>query len=165
MQRIRFIALAGLTGLIMALLYLAFTDNLGWRELIASAMTGAISASAVVVYARAGNARFAFRISDVAQAWRIPWNVLNGTVEVFQALGKQLFSKRGADSAILAVPFDLGKKENPIDAGRRALAITYTTATPNFIILGLVDRQDLMLYHQITPGDVRSMTRNLGARP
>ena len=149
----------------MAAMYLAFTDNVGWRELIASFIAGTLSATAVLVFARAGKVRFAFRLRDVAQGWRIPWNVSCGTIEVFEGLGKQFFSPAGPASAIVAVPFDLGEKDNPSDAGRRALAITYTTATPNFIILGLVDRQSLMLYHQITPGEIRPMTRNLGARP
>jgi hypothetical protein len=149
----------------MAVLYLAFTANVGWRELIASALAGMLSAASAIIFAHAGKVKFSFRIRDVLQAWRIPQNVVSGTIEVLRALATQLFTARGADSAVRAVRFDMGDKDDPRDAGRRAMAITYTTATPNFIIMGMVDQQQLMLYHQIVPGKVRKMTRNLGARP
>jgi hypothetical protein len=149
----------------MALLYLAFTDNVGWRELFASAITGAISVIAAIVFARAGQLRFSFRMRDVVQAWRMPWYAVSGTVEVLQGLAKQLFSPGGAPNYLAAVRYDMGSRDDPADCGRRALEITLSTATPNFIILGFVDRQDLLLYHQITPGEVRVMTRKLGARP
>ena len=90
---------------------------------------------------------------------------VSGTVEVLHGLAKQLFTAGGAPSFLAAVPFEIGSQDDPTEAGRRALATTYTTATPNFVVLGLVNEQGLMLYHQIIPGDVLTMTRRLGARP
>ncbi|MBV8780441.1 MAG: hypothetical protein JO353_03505 [Phycisphaerae bacterium] len=103
-----------------------------------------------------------------AEIWRIPWYMLSGTFEILQALGKQLFTKEGAPSFVATVPFDCGGDDSQ-SAGRRALAVTYTTLTPNFVIFGIVERTatspDLLLYHQVIPGEVLQMTQNLGARP
>ena len=49
--------------------------------------------------------------------------------------------------------------------GSAALEITYTTATPNFVVLGIVREQGIMLFHQVLKGDIIQMTQNLGARP
>lgn len=152
-------------GLIDGGLYLAFTSNAGWRELIAAVMTGTIATLATMVFATAGDVRFSFRLRDVIQAWRLPWYAIEGTFEVFEGLGKQLFSRGGAPSFLGAVRFEIGERESLKDAGRRALAITYTTATPNFVIIGFVEEQGLLLYHQIIPGEVRQMTRSMGANP
>jgi hypothetical protein len=79
-------------------------------------------------------------------------------------LYKQLFTKRGAESFIGAVPFKYGS-QNGFAAGRRVLAITYTTATPNSIVFGILPDSKLFLYHQIRRTKIHQVTRNLGARP
>jgi len=154
-----------ISGLMYYALYLGFTDNTGFRELITGACVATVATVATLVLASAGRVHFRFRMRDVFQAWHIPWYVILGTVEVLHGLGKQVFRRRGAPSLIAAVPFDPGKHNSPTDAARRALAITFTTETPNSIVLGIVEEQKLLIYHQITPGKVRAMTRNLGARP
>lgn len=63
---------------------------------------------------------------------------------MFKALGKQLFTKKGADSLIRAVPFEVGD-DDAHSAARRALAVTYTTLTPNFVVLGIAHKQALLL--------------------
>lgn len=146
-------------------LYLAFTEDLDVRELVAMVLTGAVATVAALVFATAGKVRFGLRLRDVAQAIYVPRYVIRGTGEVLHGLARQLFTRGGAPSVVAAVHFDIGPERSPQDAGRRALAISYTTATPNFIILGLVKEQKLMIFHQIIPGEVPSMTRNLGAKP
>ena len=157
--------IGGLTFLANAGLYLAFTSNVDAREAVAAVPVAAVATVAVLVVAHAGKVSFRFRPRDVAQAWRMPWYALTGTGEVLKGLAMQLFTSGGAPSFLAAVPFDVGEKDDVADAGRRALAVTYTTATPNFVVLGVIEEQRLMLYHQIVPGDVIAVTRKLGARP
>ena len=146
-------------------LYFAFTANVGVREIVAAAATAAVATAAVLVFARAGQASFRFRAGDVAAAWRMPWYALTGTAQVLQGLWKQLAHPNRASTVLAAVPFDMGEADDRRAAGRRALAVTLTTATPNFVVLGLVEEQGVMLYHQIVPADVTRLTRRLGARP
>jgi hypothetical protein len=145
--------------------YLALVSSYGVREFIAAAFTAVLAALATMVFARTAKVAFHLRWRDLLQAWRLPGCVLSGTWEIMRGLAKQLFTSRGASSVVAAVPFDVGDRENLADAGRRALAITYTSGTPNFLILGIVDEQQWFLYHQIMPGDILTMTKNLGARP
>ncbi len=101
---------------------------------------------------------------QIAEVWRIPWYGVSGTWEILQGIGKQLFTKNGAASYLAAVPFEVGS-DSPACAGRRTLAVLYTTMTPNFVVIGIIPEQALLLYHQIVPGEVLAITRNLGAKP
>jgi multisubunit Na+/H+ antiporter MnhE subunit len=153
-----------LTLLTQWALWLIYTDSTGYREMIAGAIAAAIATLAVMVFTIQGNLSFQLQWKDVVQAIYLPWFALEGTWEILQGLAIQLFTRKGAQSFIGAVPFDVGQ-DQPRPAGRRALAVAYTTITPNFVVLGIVHAQGLLLYHQIVPGKVRAMTRHLGARP
>jgi multisubunit Na+/H+ antiporter MnhE subunit len=152
-----------LNAIIYFALYLAFTSNTGFRELIAGAFVAGVATLATLVFSSAGKVQFRFQLRDVLEAWRIPWSVVSGTVEVLHGLSKQLFTRAGAPSFLAAVPFRTGNPRSLATHGRCALAVTYTTATPNFIVIGIIEEQKLLLYHQILPGEVITMTRNLGA--
>ena len=154
-----------LTWLASAGFYLLLISSYGLREYVACAGTAVLAATGALVFSRSGKVVFRLRFKDILQAWRLPWYVLSGTWEIMQGLAKQLFTSKGAASVVAAVPFDVGDRDNLADAGRRALAITYTCVTPNFLILGMVDQEQWLLYHQVTPGEVLTMTEKLGARP
>jgi hypothetical protein len=164
MAGIRTILIVAGTAASQWALWLGYTNNVGYREMIAGGVAAVIATTGAVVFAMQGGACFRFRWRDVLQAVYLPWFTLQGTWEILRALGKQLFTRAGAPSVIAAAPFDVGG-DDPSSAGRRALAIGYTTVTPNFIVLGIFRDERLMLYHQILPGKVLSMTRHLGARP
>ena len=100
----------------------------------------------------------------VAQAWRLPWNICKGTGELFIAAYNQISRRKGADNYLATVAFQYGGDDSR-SAARRMLAVSYTTLTPNFIVLGLVPEAKLMLYHQVQKGEVSQLTQNLGATP
>ncbi|MGN6370874.1 MAG: hypothetical protein ACTHN5_21680 [Phycisphaerae bacterium] len=153
-----------LTWIASAAFYLTLISSYGWREYVAAAATAALATTGAVVFSRSGKVAFHLRFRDLLQAWRIPAYAVTGTWEVLRALGRQLFSS-GAPSVLAAVPFDPGDKQNLADAGRRALVLSYSTATPNSIMLGMTDQEEWLLYHQVLPSEVHAMTKNLGARP
>jgi hypothetical protein len=62
------------------------------------------------------------------------------------------------------VPFEAGG-DDEASAFRRALAIAWTTATPNFVIVGVDRRRGLLVYHQVRKSGIPEMTKKLGARP
>jgi hypothetical protein len=66
-------------------------------------------------------------------------------------------------SHFAATEFEYGSPR-PVDAGRRALATSFTTATPNSIVLDVIEHPPRILYHQIIPGPLPGVTQSLGAR-
>jgi multisubunit Na+/H+ antiporter MnhE subunit len=107
---------------------------------------------------------FAARPRLLLQAWRLPWIYLSGTVEIFTVLALHLFTRRKAASLLREVRFDAAP-DDPQASARRALAIGYTTMTPNFVIIGIDQERCTMLYHQLRATEVPEMTRRLGACP
>lgn len=101
---------------------------------------------------------------NVAQLWRMPKYLIVGTWEILAVLARQLFLRDAAPSLFYSVPFDAGGDDDE-SAFRRALAVAYTTATPNFVVVGIDRERGLLVYHQIRRSDVPEMTRRLGARP
>jgi len=119
-------------------------------------------AARVVLKERLSPLRTQFRF--LAQAWRLPKLIVTGTWEVLAVLARQIFLRKPADSLLYSVPFDAGDDDQD-SAFRRALAIGYTTATPNFVIIGIDREKGLLVYHQIQKGPVPEMTKRLGAKP
>ena len=144
--------------------YLLFASTLTKPELFAGLACALVATVAAGVFGTVGIVHFKPTLRELLQAWRLPACAVQGTWQLFKALARQLFTKRGADSAIRSVAFQVGG-DDPHSAARRALAVTYTTLTPNFVVLGIAHKQELLLYHQVLPGEVLQMTTNLGARP
>ena len=71
--------------------------------------------------------------------------------------------RKPAKSLFYSVPFDTGGDSDE-DAFRRALAVGYTTATPNFVVVGIDREHRRLVFHQIEDSEVPEMTKQLGAR-
>jgi hypothetical protein len=126
----------------------------GGCTLIALVATAAFRRTAVI--------RLALDFRMVAQAYRIPVYLATGTAELFEALGRQLLTASGAASYLAAVPY-ASPEATPRAATRRALAVAYTTCTPNFVILGIIPRQRLLVFHQVKRSGLIGLARRLGA--
>ena len=145
-------------------LYLLFAATLTKSEVLGGMGAAVIATVAAGLFGAVGSAKFIPTPHDLLQAWRIPYYAFTGTFELFKALARQLFTARGADSLIASVRYDVGG-DDPKSSARRALAELYTAMTPNFVVLGIVHKQRLLLYHQVLKGEVLQMTTNLGAHP
>ena len=131
-------------------------------ELLAGLACAAVAATVSERVWKEPLARFHGDLRLLGQFWRMPYYAVQGTWEILGVLAKHLAGKP-APSLLRAVPFDAGREDARRDATRRALAVAYTTATPNFVVLGIDQERGLMLYHQLKPSEVLQMTRNLGA--
>jgi multisubunit Na+/H+ antiporter MnhE subunit len=100
----------------------------------------------------------------VAQAFRLPKLMVTGSWEVLAVLARQIFRGRPAESLVFTVPFDVGDDDDE-SAFRRALAIAYATATPNFVVIGIDRERGLLVYHQIQKSEVPKVLVRLGAKP
>jgi hypothetical protein len=153
-----------ITYVVLYGVYLLFVSTLTKPELVAGIIMAAIATVATGVFGTVGVVHFKPSPRALLQVWRVPYYAVIDTVWVLGALGRQLFTRHGADSLLRAVPFEVGGPDDGA-AARRALAVTYTTLTPNFVVLGIAHKQALLLYHQVKQDPVPRMTINLGARP
>jgi hypothetical protein len=145
-------------------LMMLYAGKIAPDEALFAAIGGVVSATAskIVLQKRLTPLRGEFR--RAAQIWRLPGSIVNGTWEVLAVLGRQIFLGKPPPSLLRAVPFDAGGDDDA-SALRRALAIGYPTATPDFVILGVDRRRGLLVYHRLKEGPIPELMRKLGARP
>lgn len=139
----------------------AFVGNMSGQDLVLGAGGAVFSSMLSAVVFRNMGIPLRVRLSDVIEACWIPWYLISGAWEILAVLLKDLLGMRRADSLFRAAPF-----ESPAGSRgfvRRALAVTYTTVAPNFIVVGIDASQGLMLFHQIERSGIPKMTRRLGA--
>jgi multisubunit Na+/H+ antiporter MnhE subunit len=142
-------------------LYLLFVNTTHKHELWVGAISAIITATLTEIVRAQPFASFRPRLSWVLQAWREPWYIVEGCASIFWALLKHLF--RPEPSVLREVVFDAGGSD-PASAARRALAITYTTTPPNFVVLSIDLDKHVMLVHQVSETETPTMTCNLGAK-
>lgn len=155
----------GALGVLWFGAWLLLVEKFDPPELVAGAICALIAAIASELAWGTHLNQFTGNVRALVQAYHMPWLMLQGTVEIFKVLFRHLFTSKKAESLMLAVDFDAGEADDPNDAMRRALAIGYTTMTPNFVVIGIDQDKGRMLYHQIARSEVPKMTRNLGAKP
>lgn len=142
-------------------LWLLFVDTTREHELWLAAAASVVAASGAEVVRAQPFADFRPRLVWLLQAWREPWYILEGCTTIFWVFLKHFIHPE--PSVLREVVYDPGGSE-PADAARRALAITYTTVPPNFVVLGIDFDKRVMLVHQVIESETPTMTRNLGAR-
>ena len=145
-------------------LMLLYVGKIAADELLFAAAGSAVTAIASRMVLEKHIAPLRAQWRAAAQVFRIPKYVVVGTWEVVAVLAKQIFLRKPAGSLFYGVPFDIGGDDDE-SAFRRALAIAYTTATPNFVIVGIDRERGLLVYHQIKASAIPEMTKRLGARP
>ena len=104
-----------------------------------------------------------FTLRDTLAVWRLPWYVLSGIWEITLLLFKDLFGRR--TGSFYRVSGFATSKDDPTLVARRVLATAYTSAAPNFIVIGIDFRQSRMLFHQIERSSIPEMAQELGAKP
>ena len=142
-------------------LWLLFVNTTRMHELWLAAAASVVAASGAEVVRAQPFADFRPRLRWLLQAWREPWYIVQGCAVIFWVLIKHFF--RPESSVLREVVFDPGGSDRA-SAARRALAITYTTVPPNFLVLGIDFDKHVMLVHQVRETETPTMTRNLGAR-
>lgn len=99
---------------------------------------------------------------DVAQAWRLPGTVLSDAWIVTRLLVLDFWGAKKADSRFRLAPFYSGAAgDDPHARERQALAVAYSTVSPNSIVLGVDRERNLMLFHQVERRPLPTLTRAL----
>lgn len=141
------------------LLWMLFVSEVAKGEILAGIAAALVTVIALKASERAKPLRFRPPLRALAQAWRIPGLLLQGTWTLIQELARRMLG-RPSRSALLLTRFEpRGARSHA--SGIRALAVIYVTFPPNFLIIGIDPARNLMLYHQVRREPVPEIVRRL----
>ncbi len=143
-------------------LWMLFVSLLQMNELVAGFAAAAIGSAANAVVKKTDFVHFHPQLKHLLLIFTEPWYVLTGTAAVFWALARRIAGKK-SEAELKVVPFDAGG-EDRASATRRALAVAYTTISPNSIVVGIDHKGRYMMVHQISPSGTPWITQQLGAQ-
>lgn len=143
-------------------LWILFVSKLEWHEILIGLGAAVLGTAGSEAVRRTEHPRFIPHIRWVLEAWRVPGLVLAGCWVLLKKLWRELVLRNHSPGLFRAVRFDSGGRDEHATA-RRVLAITFTTLPPNFIIIYIDRRQNLLLFHQVEKEPVPAVTRRLGA--
>lgn len=152
-----------ITAAIVAVGWLGLVSNTQRHELILDACIVVVLTLFAAQLFRTNWLRLHFEVRDVLQCWRIQWYVLSKCWEITVVLFRDAFLGRRAGSYYRACSFRISRRD-PILLARSVLTVAYTTAAPNFIVIGIDADQKQMLFHQIERNSVPRMCQALGAQ-
>jgi multicomponent K+:H+ antiporter subunit E/multicomponent Na+:H+ antiporter subunit E len=144
-------------------LYLLFVGELSVAELAVGAGVAALGVVAWEVVWEEGLGRAIADVRLFALARYLLAQTVTDTWRVLKVLALWLLERRPAPSEVRAVPFDPGG-DDARSATRRALAVAYTSVTPNSIVLDVDRKKGVLLLHQIHPAKTSKLLERLGAR-
>jgi multisubunit Na+/H+ antiporter MnhE subunit len=148
---------------IVFFLWYAFTASHKLHELLVGVVATSLTVWFFSGVLRTEKLNLELRLRDLAQCWRLPKEIIHDCWVITVVLFKDLFGKERAGSFYRACGFKTSRRD-PLLMGRTALAVAYTTASPNMLVIGIDPAQSLMLFHQIQRDKVSEMTRRLGAQ-
>lgn len=143
-------------------LWMLFVSLPEINELVAGLAAAFLAAAADAVVKATEFARFRPRFAQVLLIFIEPWYVAKDTLVIFWELLRRIAGKPRR-SRLTVIPFKGG--DNSLDgSARRALAVAYTSISPNTIVLGIDRKRNFLLLHQIVPAGTTWLTKQLGAR-
>jgi len=153
-----------LSILVMVAEWILLVAGVKRDEMIVGALSVVAAALFLQLVYRTEHQKLDIRLRDLASCWRIPGYIIGDTWVVTVVLLKDLLGIRRASSFYRVCGFKTGKYD-PLLAARRVLATTFTTLTPNSIVIGIDYEQSRMLFHQLQRSSISKMTQELGALP
>lgn len=145
----------------MAVLWIVFVAGFQAEEMLVGALSVAASVAFLSLMWRAQQDHVLFRARDVAQVWRVPGQVAGDAVVILRVLWQDLFGGSRKPSSYEVHRFDAAPPGSEM-AGRKLLAVTYLTASPNSIVLGVHERKRMLMVHQLSPAPTPELARRLG---
>jgi multisubunit Na+/H+ antiporter MnhE subunit len=150
-------------AVVFALLWLVLVGDFQRQELLVGAFAVAGAALFYAAVRRAQEHGFFYRWKDLRQVWRVPGNILLDALRVTNFLLRDVFAER-TQSRLLVATFKPSHRGSDLD-GREVLAVAYTTASPNSIVLGVHRKRNEILVHLLEPTPVSPSMRALGIGP
>jgi multisubunit Na+/H+ antiporter MnhE subunit len=130
---------------VLAALWLALVDRIELAELVVGAVVALLGAAGALLVRRERVVIARLRPRWLARGWR----PLLGLVTDLPALVRAL-PRRGGGTFV-SVPFRAGRREDPEDAGRRALTIAFGSLAPATYVVDVRVDDDELLVHRLDP--------------
>ncbi len=150
-----------LTALAAFALWVVFVSGFKGQEMLVGGICTAACTAFLVFAWKARPVHLEFHAADVRQGWRVPGSIVQDAWVVCRALARDLSGRR-VDSALTVHPFE-ASTTNRRKRAREVLVVTYLTASPNSIVLGVDQEAGLLLMHQLDPQALPETARRLGA--
>lgn len=136
--------------------------NLHLHEVIVGVVVVALSTAFCALVFRSSTLPLELRWRDILAVRHVPSEIARDTSSVIAILFRDLFRGQPAGSFYRVAGFQASRRD-PVLVARAALAVTYTTLSPNMIVIGIDPEQGHMLFHQLQRDSVPTSTRSLGA--
>lgn len=145
----------------LMLFWVACTGSFETHELLLGILATLLAAAFSFYAIRRLPIRFRPTLMNVLECWRLPGYVAKDLLVVLGVLARDLTGRR-APSLFIAAPWR-ANSESPRDLARRALAVAYSTVSPNCVVIGIDRKRGQVLFHQLKGSPVPKMTERLGA--
>ena len=142
----------------MFLLWLVFVAGFKGQEMLVGALCTFLSAAFIAFVWAARPAKISLRRADIAQIIHVPGSILRDAGVVCRVLWRDLTGRRKAGSSYIVHRFEASERDR-LKRAREVLAVTYMTASPNTIVLGVDQRARLLLLHQLEATPLPAMAR------
>ena len=121
-------------------------------ELVAGAVCGAISATGAELVRRHGSVQFSPGWRWLPALLPLPGLVVRDTFRLAGVLWRVIVRREDVRGRFVALPFE--RERRGVDpASRRAVAKFVGSVAPNSLVVGVADRHDRVLLHQLEPTD------------
>lgn len=152
---------AGLLSVVLTVFWVACVASFRVHELVLGAPAVAVSVGFAFFAIRKLPIRFRPGVRDVAEAVRLPGNVVVDLRRVLWVLALDLTGRRAA--ALFRAAAWRANGDDARDLARRVLAVAYGSASPNCVVVGIDRERQQILIHQLKKAPLTAMMRRLGA--
>jgi multisubunit Na+/H+ antiporter MnhE subunit len=146
------------------LFWIVFVGTFSSHELMIGVVGAVLASVGLSVINLYYPARFSPTLMDLLSILRLPWYLISESWEITIVAIKDLVGIQSAKSLFRVVPFRAGDQDDPHATARRVLVVSYTTMSPNFIVLGVNTSDQKLLFHQIERTSIPKMAQQLGAQ-
>ncbi len=146
------VQLLTITFLVLAIGWIYFVGSVHLHEMMLGAVVVALSTAFCWLIFKSQTLPFDVRGRDLLQVWRVPGEIVKDSISLIAALLRDLFGGERIGSFYRVCGFKSSKRD-PILVGRSALAVMYSTMSPNMIVIGI----DVVTEpYVVSPGEARS---------
>lgn len=157
----RYAAQGMLVCVALAVFWLACVFTVRWHELLVGAGAVLLSVVSTLFVVRTLPLEFRPTPGEILQIWRVAGYVVIDLAQITYVLLLDLAGRR-APSIFRSAPWGPAQN-NGRDTAKRALAVAYTTVSPNCVVVGIDCGRHQILMHNLKRSPVPQMMRNLGA--
>jgi len=132
----------------LEVLWIVLVGTFDTSELVLGAVAAALGATIAVVVLFPGVDRFDGSARWLLPAWRLPWQAVTDTGRLTAALWRRLVLRQTVHGAFRVLPFRYGGGDSR-DVARRAAAKAAGSFAPNTYVVGIDERKNAVLYHEL----------------